>query len=74
MTQTNGVDRKNTHKIDISAFKVLATDARKHIPKKLVDVCMVISQVTETMVAAGTAINYEIANRMGEEIEKYLCN
>lgn len=74
MTPANKVNRKDSHNVDISNFRALAVDAHKRIPKKLLDVCMIMSQVTEIMVAAGTPIDYGIADRMGKEIEKYLYN
>ena len=74
MTKANETNRKDSHKLDISPFRALADDACKHIPKKLVDVCVIMLHVTETMVAVGTPVNHEIHNRVEEEIERYLYN
>ena len=68
------MSRKDSHKIDNSTFRALAAEARRRLPTRLVDVCMALSKVTETMLADGTPISYKIANRMGEEIKTYLCS
>ena len=51
------ISRKNFHKVDNLTFKALAAEARKHIPKKLVNACGVLFKFTETILESGSLID-----------------